>query len=156
MLQFKAKNLDAVQKQIDEIDKVLDSFEPFYRKSATRILKNVFIKLFQEEGATSRTQKWHQLSETTLQSRRRRGNTRRKILHDTGRLRRSYVNNPVISIHNNEMKIGSNVPYARFHETGTRYMPARPVVGFAQIVARDRLQRSLRRYLKKRLENGTT
>ena len=61
--------------------------------------------------------------------------------------------NQLVHINKNEMRIGSNVPYARFHETGTRYIPARPVIGYAQVLAEGRLQRALRKYMKKRLQN---
>ena len=49
------------------------------------------------------------------------------------------------------MRIGSNVPYAKYHETGTRYMPARPVLGHAAIIARSRLTRALNKYFRTRL-----
>ena len=164
MLQFQAKNVILVQQEVEEIDKILDNLEEFYRGPASRVLKNVFIELFRREGATRKTQRWQSLKTSTRISRyrrhyrtrgRRTGRPSHKILWDTGALRRSYVHQPTVHINKSEMRIGSNIPYAKYHETGTRYIPARPVIGYAQIISPDRLQRALRKYLKKRFQNAT-
>lgn len=36
-----------------------------------------------------------------------------------------------------EMRFGTTVPYAHFHETGTSRMPARPMVGMPPAIARE-------------------
>ena len=53
------------------------------------------------------------------------------ILQLTGRLHESLTHRPfgveVISGHG--MTIGTDVPYARYHQDGTPVMPARPIIG---------------------------
>lgn len=50
---------------------------------------------------------------------------RGKILQDTGRLRASFHRKTIAG---NRVTIGPGVAYARYHQTGTSRMPARPMV----------------------------
>jgi phage gpG-like protein len=36
-----------------------------------------------------------------------------------------------------EMRFGTRVPYGRFHETGTKRMPARPFIGMPEAISRE-------------------
>ena len=156
MLEFQAHNVVTVYEEIERIDKIIDNLEDFYRGSAMRTLRNVFVELFRREGSTQRTERWHPLAPSTLRAFRRRSKRKtRKILWDTGLLRRSYVHDPLVRINKNVMHYGSIVSYAKYHETGTRYMPARPVIGYAAIIAPARLQRALNKYLRQKVNNGT-
>lgn len=48
-----------------------------------------------------------------------------RILQDTGALRNSFHRKQLSS---SQVTVGPAVPYARFHQSGTRYMPARKMV----------------------------
>lgn len=50
------------------------------------------------------------------------------ILQRTGRLRGSLTGPSVRQIGPKRMELGTNVPYARYHQTGTSRMVARPVI----------------------------
>lgn len=162
MLEFQAKNVFAFYEEIDRVDRIIDNLEDFYRGPAMRSLRYLFLELFRKEGATARTQKWAPLKTQTKIGRYRRhykysgkrGRPNRKILWDTGLLRQSYVDDPVVRISRNVMRYSSIVSYAKYHETGTRYMPARPVIGYAAIVGPTRLQRALNKWIREKINNG--
>lgn len=161
MLQFQAKSVILLDVEIRRIEKIIDSLEDFYRGPATRSLKNTFTEIFRGEGQTRQTQKWAPLAQSTLRARARRRRNRQKgqrfgskILWDTGRLRSSYIYTPVIHIEGNTMRYGTSVPYAKYHETGTRFMPARPVVGYAAVLAPRRLQRALNKYIREEIDGN--
>lgn len=142
MLHFNVRRLNAL-KQVNATLEQLSSLEPFFRGPGQRTLKRIFTEVFRGQGATRRSPRWRPLSPTS-----RRTTARRGILHHTGRLRRSFTNTPVVEIQGNRMRFGSNVPYAKYHETGTSRMPARPIVGHAAKLAPSRLQRAMRQYLR--------
>ena len=136
-------NLD---QYIKKLEKDLDNLDSFYRNEAAKVMKQTFAEVFRNEGASRSTSKWRELAPVTRRSRSRRPGG--KILWDTGRLRDSYVHNPVLDIRNNVMTIGSNVHYARYHELGTSRIPARPVLGYAAKIGAPKLQRQLRKHLR--------
>ena len=71
---------------------------------------------------------WAPLAPSTVSYKARRGLDPR-VLHATLRLRPSFTTkgNPdhVYRVTQNEMFVGSSVPYARFHQLGTAKMPRR-------------------------------
>lgn len=71
---------------------------------------------------------WKPLAASTVRYKAKHGLDPR-ILHATGDLRRSFANNHakghVYRASANEMFVGSSIPYARFHQTGTKRMPRR-------------------------------
>ena len=159
MFQFDVENLEVVQKEIEEIDKFLDDISEFYQGPALKVMKRVFSDIFRTEGAVPGADKWEPTKASTriaryrrfYRKRRRQGaRPRRKILWDTGKLRASYVRNPTVKISKRMMRIGSNVPYSKFHETGTRYMPKRSVLDRAQIIAGRRLIRAFNKEFGKK------
>jgi len=69
---------------------------------------------------------WAPLADSTVQ---RRGSAH-PILEHSGRMKRSLTRRggeSRIRIQGDLLSIGSKVPYAAFHQTGTRRMPARPL-----------------------------
>jgi len=82
--------------------------------------------------------KWAPLSPRTLTARRTGPGGSADILRDTGRLLRSLTpgvedrpsNAPeqVFELGKGELTIGTNCPYAKFHQEGTERIPARPIV----------------------------
>lgn len=150
MLEFEVRGIKSYLKRLQAISNELDSLEDFYRGPAVRVMKRAFADIFRGEGATRRTQRWKPHSSST-RARRARSGGRGKILWDTGRLRASYVSNPSVHVSRAGLRIGSNLPYARYHEQGTRHIPARPVVAYAQELSGRRLQIALNKYLRGKL-----
>lgn len=67
----------------------------------------------------------------------KRGGSSSKLLRDTGILMGSMtaqVQGHVEEVTATSLRWGSNVPYAAFHQYGTRFIPARPFLG---ITAKD-------------------
>jgi phage gpG-like protein len=59
-----------------------------------------------------------------------RGSKNRPILFRTGRLKQSFLEGPehIEESDGTTLAFGSRVPYAIFHQLGTRKMPARPIL----------------------------
>jgi hypothetical protein len=82
---------------------------------------------FASEGRAEGTP-WPELSPATL----RRQRARTPILYKTGALLRS-LGEPGAAGHVEELEgysltLGSRLPYALYHQTGTRRLPARPII----------------------------
>lgn len=72
--------------------------------------------------------KWAGLSASTLKAKRnKRGKARGSILVSQGNLMRSITHEASA----NSVIVGSGMAYARFHQEGTRNMPARPFLGLS-------------------------
>jgi phage virion morphogenesis protein len=68
--------------------------------------------------------KWEKLKPSTIR-RRRKGSS--SILQDTGRLKQSVTSSPdIYHLTKTYLRIGTTVKYAKYHQNGTRHMPARP------------------------------
>jgi phage gpG-like protein len=89
--------------------------------------REMIAQQFASEGQAEGTP-WAGLAPSTL--RRRRAST--SILYETGALLRSLTE-PGAAGHVEELEgysitLGSQLPYASYHQTGTRRMPARPII----------------------------
>ena len=74
---------------------------------------------------------WAPLDEDTILTRAALGYGPGPILVRSGRMRASLTgesNEAITEIDGSSLAIGSSVPYAEFHQTGTANMPARPQV----------------------------
>ena len=143
--EFETHNLNIVLQEIEEVEKFLNSnLARFYRGPATDVMKKVFVDIFRGEGKTARTQRWPALKQSTIEARKKRYPYRKnqKILRASGLLRKSYIRYPLVRTVGREMRISSTVPYAKYHEYGTRHMAARPVLRYAEHVAPTRLVRA--------------
>lgn len=83
---------------------------------------------FAQEGLG---RKWKDLADSTKADRKRKGySPEHPILERTGDLLRSLTSpgtaDAILQITKAGLTIGSSVPYAKFHQTGTGKMPARP------------------------------
>lgn len=91
---------------------------------------------FGSQGARWR-EPWAELKPRTVIQKRREGYFGDILVADM-RLLRSLADRPMgferISAH--EVEAGTNVPYAKYHQYGTKYMPARKLVS-AEQVARE-------------------
>jgi phage gpG-like protein len=89
--------------------------------------REMIAQQFASEGQAEGTL-WAELAPSTF--RRRRAST--SILYETGALLRSLTG-PGAGGHVEELEgysitLGSRLPYAGYHQTGTRRMPARPII----------------------------
>jgi phage gpG-like protein len=71
---------------------------------------------------------------------RQDGNNDRALLIKSGRLRRSIR---VLRANRNAVQVGTNVPYAKYHNQGTQHLPQRQFIGRSAGL-RKRLARELR------------
>jgi len=122
----------AIDRDVQEID-----WREFFLDQADRLEGDH--KTYFDEARSPRGTPWAKLAASTI---RRKGHD--KILIDTGRLIKSLtqrggdaIREPFVSGNMAGLVFGTSVPYAHFHMSGTRYMPARPEVG----VTEERLQK---------------
>ena len=76
----------------------------------------------------------------------------RPILYRTGALRQSLINKGGDHIFEPDrmgMTWGSSVPYAKYHQTGTRTMPSRPPIRFLKKEDGERIMKLLQEYIFK-------
>lgn len=86
-------------------------------------------KQFETKGAYG-VGGWQALAPTTIE-RKERGGYPMDILVRSGKLKRTLTGKTVGSIEEVrplELRVGTEVPYAIFHQRSTRHMPARPVI----------------------------
>ena len=117
----------------EAVDKVLAGFQDALADQAPALarvaddFREMIGQQFASEGRAEGTP-WPELSPATL--RRRRART--PILYKTGALLRSLAE-PGAAGHVEELEgysltLGSRLPYALYHHTGTRRLPARPII----------------------------
>lgn len=81
---------------------------------------------------------WKPLAASTLAEKARAGYPLAPLVR-TGALRRDMTLRPLgfESFSQQGLALGTRVPYARFHQRGTKHMPARPIVNAAQVDAEN-------------------
>lgn len=92
---------------------------------------------------------WKPLKQATLDRKRRKG-LRLQILQETGALMDSMTErgdaNMVFAPTQTSLVFGSKLPYAKYHQTGTRNMPRRPPLEFTEPTKRA-VVKILQRYI---------
>lgn len=113
--------------------------------------------LFEVEGAAPGFRAWTPLSPRYAAQKRRAGYAG-GILVRTGRLRASLTGGSADSITRikpQDLEVGTRVPYAKYHQGGTRKMPARPPLRVTAAQKRFLLQLIQRFAVNKGLRDGT-
>ena len=118
----------------ENVDRALSNFQDSLADNSDALaavaddLRQMMAEQFATEGAAGGTP-WAPLAPSTLRKSRR---TRSGILNLTGALLGSLTDpgapGHVEQIDSGQLLFGSGLPYAGFHQTGTRRMPARPIV----------------------------
>jgi phage gpG-like protein len=127
MIQFTyAVNSEPVENALATFEESLAEQSPALRRIADDF-REMIAQQFATEGRAEGTP-WAELAPSTL--RRRRART--SILYETGALLRSLTE-PGAAGHVEELEgysltLGSQLPYAGYHQSGTRRMPARPII----------------------------
>lgn len=91
---------------------------------------------FRNKGKRWKTP-WAALAEATVADRVRAGYPPHDTLIREGRLRDSLIKRPlgIERLRPHELTAGTAVPYAVFHQRGTKKMPARPLINARQVSA---------------------
>lgn len=134
------------------IKKKLYDFRPVFKWIAEDFAKSQGT-MFRKRGAISGYQKWADLDPKTIA--RKRGKNKRKILQDTGKLYRSLTNTSdgdfVATYNRKSLEIGTKVPYAKYHMTGTQNMPQRSLFRVAEKRRRSWTSKILRYAVSKKM-----
>lgn len=110
-----SERLTNLSKQMSDLKPVMSAIGGILESSTRLRISN------QKKDADG--QKWAALSESTLRSKRRGS-----LLVNRGMLMRSITH----SASTRSVIVGSNMAYARFHQEGTKNMPARPFLGLSK------------------------
>lgn len=131
-------NSDALERTLENFQSSLADNSPALAVVADD-LREMIAEQFATEGAAGGTP-WAPLAASTLKKKRE---TRRGILNVTGALLASLTEagspGHVEKVDGRQLLLGSALPYATFHQTGTRRMPARPIIALSGDRAEGRL-----------------
>ncbi len=103
---------------------------------------------FKSEGAKGRGGKWKPLSRPYAQQKANKYGVQ-PILRATGRLEKSLTSKTSdtrVVMEKQEFGIGTTLFYAAYHQSGTKKMPARPVISFSN-ETRTRLTKTMQKSL---------
>jgi phage gpG-like protein len=107
------------------------NLRPVFHGPIDQSVSELFSAQFHTEGAFG-GRRWAALSQQTIKQRMQRGRGRGGILRDTSRLWASLVKRGspegIRAITDSRYRRGTAVPYARFHQEGTKRMPQRQVI----------------------------
>ena len=132
---FNVRVREDVTPILDNIEQGLQDQTPLWRNLRDNYISGVITRIFRSNGRGT----WRPTQRSNA------------ILRDTRALFRSYTQRGspgnISQVRPNRFTWGSNLPYARFHEEGTRRLPARPVVGL--IVRNRRTNPQVRRFAER-------
>ena len=109
----------------NEVKDLTDAFREIVKDFREIVEK----KQFESEGSYG-SGGWKPLALSTLLQKRRKGYPD-AILEASGRMKRSLTGNTgdtIEEVKRLSVRMGTSVSYARYHQKGTRYMPARPLI----------------------------
>jgi phage gpG-like protein len=111
--------------KVDDLTPVWQAIQP--------LMFDIFKEQFQSEGAAGSTGKWKKLSSPYKEIKAKLYGDQ-NILHATGAMEESMTGNTshtVIDLQKQEAGFGTDLKYARFHQTGTARMPRRAIVALS-------------------------
>lgn len=131
-MDFRSEGFDLARKELRDMRKRAANVSPAWEALLTWWAdRNV--THFRNQGKRWKTP-WKQLADVTLAEKLRLGYPP-DILVRTGTLRTSLTTRPLglERIRPHDVEAGSNVPYARYHQDGTKRMPARKLINATQV-----------------------
>ena len=130
---------------LTDVSKTLGDHRDFMRRAVFPELRKQMRRVFQSRGYNT----WAPLARSTLREKSRRGYPSSPLVR-TGRYRRESASLRGLRIRRNVLELDSPIPYAVYHEFGTRRIPARPVYRLVAERMRRELPRLYREYLERR------
>lgn len=128
-LDYSIEGLDVITEEWERMIDAAQNLGPAHEKIHERFLKGRR-EAFLTQGSSQASGKWAPRKRSALLKNRRGLGGR--ILQDTGRLRKSLTQathpDHIFTVDGQTVDMGTAVPYATFHQEGTRHMPARPPV----------------------------
>lgn len=114
----------------------------------TRDFRTIMKRQFDSQGSYL-GQRWAPLAQATRDRKARMGSDRR-VLHETRNMRKSFTvgTNGQRIMTRTELSFSTNIGYAKFHNSGTRYMPERVIFQFTPMIRR-RWGRAMTAYLNR-------
>lgn len=138
MLTYKIQGTDRLLNSLERLDLSFKDFRPLFNE-ASRLVYEFEKDAFASEGSTSKVGRWKPLTRAYAQWKEKKA-PGKPILELTGTLKRSLTRpnarGSVRRVTEDELTIGTSIPYGIFHQTGTRKMVARPP--FAQTKQQER------------------
>ena len=123
MLSIQVKGLTATVKYTELLQHRARDFRPYFNKTLVPMLTREIRSIFRERGPG-----WPPLKPATIAEKKRLGYPLDPLIR-TGRYYREATNVRAAKITPGTLRHTIRVPYAVYHEYGTRRMPARPVLG---------------------------
>ena len=128
--------IDKTIKNLTETARGLGDYRDFLRKEVVPELKKEFRRVFASRGYGQ----WRPLAASTIAEKRKAGYPTAPLIR-TNYYRRASVALRGMRIRRHVLEIKSPVPYARFHEFGTRRIPQRQVFSAVAQQLEPRLRR---------------
>ena len=141
MVEITARGVESTLRLLDDVAEILTDHRAFLRDDAVPLIQREVRRIFRTRGYG----RWVPLSLATV---RQKGHDRPLIR--TRRYFREATQSPTLQITRTSLVYGVEVPYADYHEEGTRRIPARPV--FATLARNRRFERRIATLLDRRIQ----
>jgi phage gpG-like protein len=132
---FQITGQRAVRQKLATWGRHIESLAPAWEQVGEDLLGDFTANFDSEGGGFGTFAAWPQLAASTIADRLRKGFAPGPMLERTGLLRQSVTERMtpgnLFLVEPNRLTVGTYVPYARFHQSGTSRMPARPIVGIS-------------------------
>lgn len=143
---FHTEGLDDVVLMLDRFRDRMETMAPVWESMAMDTRVNIFGRTFSQQGLDGAP--WAALSPryAAYKTRRRPG---APIMVFDGDLRDSMTTprGGIMESWDKGFTVGTDVPYATYHQNGTPNMPARPLIGGMQRADQRRLVKIMQRYI---------
>lgn len=155
MIRYEIAGNDRLIDALTRIDLTLADFRPVWRE-ATKLFYEFEKEAFDSEGRSSAVGQWKPLTRAYAQWKEKKA-PGKPILELTGALRASLTRpnarGSIRRVTDEEMLVGSAIPYAVFHQGGTRKMIARPPIALTPEQTRQ-IEKIIRDTLKQFVRNA--
>lgn len=150
---------EVLKRAFRNVEETVSDFTPEWKEVQAEFYE-IEQDQFQSSGAKGASGKWAEVSEATEAFKIREFGTFALLagtLIATGKLYESLTRSTADSVFESnpkDMAIGTSLPYAKFHQTGTRRMPARKPIDLSD-AQKDKLARRIRKSLVSRVKKET-
>jgi phage gpG-like protein len=124
MISIIAKGIDKLLVNLKELGNRISNYSPLLNQVGKIELDETRKRILQTKMSPNGTP-WLPWAPSTLAHRNKKGNTSKGLLNDTSALLNSFK----IIVKDNQVVVGTNLPYAKYLQDGTNKMPTRPFLG---------------------------